>query len=164
MNAYRLLPVGASTHVHQLKPVEGTMRLHSLVIASALAIGLAVPAMAQQSMHRYVLFFKYSDQAIKAMTENPQDRGAQAAKLYEGFGAKMESIYWFPTGGEYDGLVIAQAPDEVTVEALGLMVRSTGNFTNIRDIPLMTSEEFTRAMEKAKNVKSSYTPPTATKQ
>jgi len=27
--------------------------------------------------------FKYSDTAMKAMTENPQDRGAAAAKLAE---------------------------------------------------------------------------------
>jgi hypothetical protein len=30
----------------QLKPMEGMMTLHSLMIASALAMGLAVPAMA----------------------------------------------------------------------------------------------------------------------
>ena len=58
------------------------MRLHSLMLTSALAIGLAVPAMAQQSVHRYITNFRYSDTAIKAMTENPQDRAAQIAKLY----------------------------------------------------------------------------------
>jgi uncharacterized protein with GYD domain len=146
------------------RPREGNMKLHSLIVVSALAIGLAVPAMAQQSMHRYIAFFKYSDTGIKAMTENPQDRAAAAAKLYEGFGGKMESIYWYPMGGAYDGLVIAQIPDEVTVEALGLMLRSTGNFSNLQTIPLITAEEFKAAMEKVKSVKSSYTPPTATKQ
>ena len=76
----------------------------------------------------------------------------------------MENIYWFPTGGEYDGMVIGQLPDDVTVEALGLMVRSLGNTPGFKNIPLMTSEEFKAAMEKAKSVKSAYTPPTATKQ
>ena len=76
----------------------------------------------------------------------------------------MESIYWFPTGGEYDVVVIGQFPDEVTAEAFGLTLRSTGNFANNKFLPLMTSEEFKAAKEKAKNVKSSYTPPTATKQ
>ena len=60
------------------------MTLHSLMIASALAMVLAVPAMAQSStMHRYVFFFKYSDAAVNEMTENPQDRKATLAKLYE---------------------------------------------------------------------------------
>jgi uncharacterized protein with GYD domain len=146
--------------------MERTMKLHSLMIVSALAMGFAVPAMAQSStMHRYILYFKYSDSAVKAMTENPQDRAAQAAKLYESFGGKMESIYWYPSGGEYDGFAIGQAPDDVTAEAQSLMLRSSGNFPNIKVIPLMTSEEFkTATMEKVKNVKSGYAPPTATKQ
>lgn len=48
----------------------------------------------------------------------PQDRSAQAAKLFESFGGKMENAYWFPTGGEYDGMVIVQVPDAVTEEAI----------------------------------------------
>jgi uncharacterized protein with GYD domain len=140
------------------------MKTHSLIVVSMLAIGLAMPAMAQQSMHRYASLFKYSDSAVKAMTENPQDRAAAAAKLYEAFGGKMELAYWFPTGGEYDGVIIYQVPDEVTVEAIGLAARATGNFTRAEAIPLMTTEEFKAAMEKAKDVKSGYTPPTATKQ
>jgi len=47
------------------------MKIHSLIMVSALATGLAGPAMAQQSMHRYISYFKYSDSAVKAMTENP---------------------------------------------------------------------------------------------
>jgi hypothetical protein len=44
------------------------MKAYTLVV-SALAIGSSLPAMAQQSMHRYVAFFKYSETAVKAMTE-----------------------------------------------------------------------------------------------
>ena len=73
------------------------MKAYTLVI-SALAIGLSLPAMAQQSMHRSVVFFKYADAAVKAMTETPQDRAAQAAELAERFGGKMEAAYWFPAG------------------------------------------------------------------
>ena len=116
------------------------MRLHSLMIASALAMGLAVPAMAQSStMHRYVQFFKYSDAAVKEMTENPQDRAATLAKLYESAGGKMESIYWFPTGGQYDGMVIGQFPDDVNAEAISLTVRSTGSLANSQTVAAMTA-------------------------
>jgi len=41
---------------------------------------------------------------------------------------------------------------------------AAGNFAKTQSIPLMTADEFKAAMEKAKNVKSSYTAPTATKQ
>jgi uncharacterized protein with GYD domain len=141
------------------------MKLHSLIIVSALAMGFAVPAIAQSStMHRYIGFFKYTDAAAKTMTENPQDRSAQIAKLYESFGGKLESVYFFATGGEYDGFSIGQLPDDMASEAIGLMVRSTGNFAKTTSYSLLTAEEFKAAMEKAKGVKSSYTPPTATKQ
>jgi uncharacterized protein with GYD domain len=139
------------------------MKLHSLIIASALAVGFAVPATAQ-STHRYLEFFKYTDAAVKAMTENPQDRAVQAAKLAENFGGKMEAAYWFPAGSEYDGVVIYALPDDVTAQAQGLFARATGNFAKTYSIPLITSDEFKAAMEKAKSVKSSYSPPTATKQ
>jgi uncharacterized protein with GYD domain len=140
------------------------MKMQSLIAVSALVVGLAMPAMAQQSMHRYITFFKYADAAVKAMTENPQDRSAQAAKVAESFGGKMLAAYWFPAGSEFDGMIINEYPDDVSGEALNLFVRATGNFTKIQSIPLMTAGEFKAAMERAKNVKSGYTPPTATKQ
>ena len=147
----------------QPKPRQGMMKLHSPIFASALAVGLADPAMAQ-TMHRYLEFFKYTDSAVKAITENPQDRSTQAAKLAESFGGKMEAAYWFPAGSEYDGMVIYALPDDLTQQAQGLFARATGNFAKTYSIPLVTADEFKAAMEKAKSVKSSCSPPTATKQ
>jgi uncharacterized protein with GYD domain len=140
------------------------MKIRSLVMVSALAMALAVPAMAQHSMHRYLIMFKYADNAVKAMTENPQDRSAQGAKVTESFGGKQEAFYVLPAGGEFDGVAIADFPDEVAAEGLKLFIRATGNFTKFQISPLMTAEDFKGAMEKAKDVKSGYTPPTATKQ
>jgi uncharacterized protein with GYD domain len=142
------------------------MRIHSLLIASTIATVLALPATAQQSSttHRYLLLFKYSDQAMKAMRENPQDRSAQAAKLLESLGGKMEVNYFFPLGGEYDGMIIAQMPNDAALTALGFITTPTGNFSKAQNIPLMTTDEFKGAMEKAKGTNTTYTPPTATRQ
>jgi hypothetical protein len=52
----------------------------------------------------------------------------------------------------------------VTAAGLDLFIRATGNFTKFQVSSLMTAEEFKAAMEKAKDVKYGYTPPTATKQ
>jgi hypothetical protein len=71
------------------------MKIRSLITASVLAVAFAAPAMAQQPMHRYLILFKYGDSAVKAMTENPQDRSAQGAKATESFGGKQEAIYFF---------------------------------------------------------------------
>jgi uncharacterized protein with GYD domain len=137
------------------------MNAKSLLIASAIAAGLAMPATAQQSSssHRYVTFFKYTDQAIKGMTDNPQDREAAAAKLSEALGGKLEASYFFPMGGEFDGIVITQAPSDLTVEAINLVVRSTGSFVKVQAVPVISSGEFKTLMETAKKGAASYAPP-----
>jgi uncharacterized protein with GYD domain len=142
------------------------MRIQSLLIASTITTVLALPAMAQQSttMHRYLNMFKYSDQAIKAMRENPQDRSAQAAKLYESLGGKLDAIYFFPLGGEYDGMIIGQMPNDAALTELNFIAAPTGNFSKNQVLPLMTADEFKGAMEKAKGTNTAYTPPTATRQ
>jgi uncharacterized protein with GYD domain len=63
--------------------------------------------------------------------------------LWESFGGK---IYWFATGSEYEGMVIGQLPDDLTSEALLLVVRGLGNTARIQAFPLITSEEFKAAM------------------
>jgi uncharacterized protein with GYD domain len=139
-----------------------------LCLGIIVAIGLTIPAFGQavtqsSTPHRYLILFKYSDQAMKAMRENPQDRNAQGAKLFESFGGKMEVAYFFPLGGEYDGMIIAQMPSDAALRALSFITIPTGNFSNIQNIPLMTSDEFKAAMETAKGTNTTYTPPTATR-
>ena len=81
-----------------------------------------------------LLRVKYSDTAMKAMTENPQDRGAAAAKLAEAFGGKMEAAYWFSSAGDYDGMVVWLLPNDQAAEALNIMTRASGNFSNTRTL------------------------------
>jgi uncharacterized protein with GYD domain len=121
--------------------------------------------MAQQSStpHRYLGLFKYSDQAMKAMRETPQDRSAQLAKVYESLGGKLEVIYFFPLGGEYDGMVIVQLPNDAAVTALEFIIAPTGSLTKAQVLPLMSADEFKGAMETAKGTITTYTPPTATR-
>ena len=133
-------------------------------ITATVVIGFITPAMAQQSLRPYLAYFKYSDGAIKAMTENPQDRGAAARKLAEGFGGKVDVIYW-TTSGEYDGFVVFEYPDDVTAAASVALTRASGNFQKAESIPLLNAEEFKAAMQKVKDVKATttYTAPTQTK-
>jgi uncharacterized protein with GYD domain len=138
------------------------MNAKSLLIAPAIAVGLAMPATAQQStttMHRYAGFFKYTDQAIKAMTDNPQDRAAAVTRSIEVFGGKVEAFYYFPMGGEFDGLIILQAPSDGAAEAIGLVARSTGALAKQVVVPIIASGEFKTLMETAKQGAASYAPP-----
>ena len=126
-------------------------------------MGFVAPAMSQELRH-YIGYFKYSDAAIKAMSENPQDREAAARKLAETFGGKVDAIY-FMAAGEYDGFVIWEWPDDVTAAASTALARSSGNFQKNETIPLMNAAEFKATMQKVKDVKATtaYTAPTQTK-
>jgi uncharacterized protein with GYD domain len=137
------------------------MNAKSFLVASVIGVGLIVPATAQQSttMHRYAGFFKYTDQAIKGMLDNPQDRAAAISKLNEAFGAKLEALYFFPMGGEFDAFVILQAPGDSAIEAIGLVARSGGAIARQVVVPIIASGEFKTLMETAKQGAASYAPP-----
>ena len=99
------------------------------------------------------------------MTENPtDDRAAAARKLVEGFGGKLDAIYW-TLSGEYDGFFVAEFPDDITAMASVALVRSTLNFQREVTMPILNDEEFKAAMQKAKDVRATtaYTVPTQTK-
>ena len=141
------------------------MRSHSrALIAAALVIGLAAPVMAQQPMRHYLQYVKYSDAAIKAMTDNPTDREAAARNLAEGFGGKLDVIYWTPSD-EYDGFIVYEFPDGITATATVALARSTLNFQRKRNYAYSDWEEFEAEMQKVKDVKATtaYTVPAQTK-
>jgi uncharacterized protein with GYD domain len=139
------------------------MRIYSLLIASAITTALALPAMAQQSttQHRYAAFYKYTDQMIKELIDHPQerDRGAAISKLFETYGVKIEAGYIFPMGGEFDGLLIVQAPNDTAIEAIQLVTRSGGTAVRSVVVPVVAANEFRTLMEAAKQGAASYAPP-----
>ena len=137
------------------------MRIHPLLIASAIATVLALPATAQESttMHRYASFFKYTDQAIKAMLDKPEDRAAALSKAAEASGAKIEAIYFFPMGGEFDGMIIQQVPSDAAAEVGGFMARAAGAVAKTVTVPVILSSEFKTLMETAKQGAASYAAP-----
>jgi uncharacterized protein with GYD domain len=143
---------------------EETMMLRTLITVTALTAVLSGTALSQPqgNLHRYVSFFKYSSAAIKAMTETPQDRSVGVRKLAEGVGGKVDNIYFLPLGGEYDGFVIWDLPDDLAAGATYMTTQATGNFDRLQVLPLMNAEQFKAVMEKAKQIKGGYSPPSAT--
>jgi uncharacterized protein with GYD domain len=137
------------------------MKTKSFLLALAVAIGSTLPAMAQQSstLHRYVTHFKFTDQAIKSLTDNPQDRTAAVNKTAEQFGGKLEALYLFPFSTEFDGIAIMQAPSEAAMEEINLVIRSSGSFARLQVTTALTPPEFKTLLEGAKQGVTSYAPP-----
>jgi uncharacterized protein with GYD domain len=140
------------------------MRLHSMIMASAVAFSLVIPASAQQATapHLYMFQFKAAPNTAKAYIENPQDRTAPNRKLAEGFGGKLIGYYLYPPG-EFDGMSIVELPDEMTARAVAMTVWATGTVEKLNLVPLITAEEWKGVMEKAKQNKGVYVPPTEAK-
>jgi uncharacterized protein with GYD domain len=89
----------------------------------------------------------YTADAKTALAAKPQDRQQGVAALIERLEGKLESLYFCV--GEYDVMVIFEAPDTVTAVAASLAAASPGHLAKVLTTPLLTNDEMMRAMEKA---------------
>ena len=101
-------------------------------------------------MPLYLGRFKYSAEAIKAMIENPHDRGAVAAEAAESLGCKLHGIWW--AFGEHDGVFLLEAPDNVAVVALAMAVGASGQVST-ETTALLDMSEAQDAMRRAATAK-----------
>lgn len=108
-------------------------------------------------MAKFAVFFRFKGETIKAMMEQPSDRAAVVSKLCEAAGARMESYYVM--FGDWDGIVIVEAPDSRTAAAVSLAVSSTGAFAQLATHELLDASEFADAVQRGKGL--TYTPPGA---
>jgi uncharacterized protein with GYD domain len=105
----------------------------------------------------YMTQWTYKEREIKALVSHPQRRIDAARKLFESFGGKLH--HFFFAFGEYDGLLIAEMPDNEAMTACLMTVVGAGGVGSIKTIVLLTPEEAERAMTRASSVTSGYTPP-----
>ena len=77
-------------------------------------------------MPTYVMLANFTDQGIRNIKDSPKraDAFKNSAKKA---GATVKEVFW--TLGQYDVVAIVEAPDDVTMTALGL---ATGKLGNVR--------------------------------
>jgi uncharacterized protein with GYD domain len=68
-----------------------------------------------QAIPLYMSRFAYTSEAWAALAQNPEDRSEPIRGLLEAMGGRLISYY--NSFGEYDGVVILEAPDEGTAAA-----------------------------------------------
>ena len=100
-------------------------------------------------MSVYMTQFAYTAEAWKSLVKKPEDRAAVLAKHAEGLGGRVLSFYYCM--GEYDGVVIFQAPDEVTAASILFTTISPGHLKATKTTALLTVEDTMQAMNKAKS-------------
>jgi len=75
-------------------------------------------------MPMYVTLIRYTEQGIKTFKDLPS-RLAETRKAGEAVGAKLVAFYL--TMGQYDAVVVSEAPDDETVATLALAAGGRGN-------------------------------------
>jgi uncharacterized protein with GYD domain len=98
-------------------------------------------------MSLYMTQFAYTTEAWAALVKNPQDRSVALKAGIEKLGGRMLNFYY--CFGEYDGVVISEAPDEVTVTSAVLAVVVAGHIKAIKTTVLLSVEDAMKAMSKA---------------
>ena len=75
-------------------------------------------------MASYVMLFQFTGQGIQTVKDTTK-RAAALSDLAGKFGAKLTDTLW--TLGQYDGVIVAEAPNDEAVAAFALSVASLGN-------------------------------------
>jgi uncharacterized protein with GYD domain len=75
-------------------------------------------------MPTYVSLLRYTDQGIRNIKESPTRLDA-AKKAFQGAGAELKQFFLLM--GEYDILLISEAPNDETVGKIALSLGSLGN-------------------------------------
>jgi uncharacterized protein with GYD domain len=75
-------------------------------------------------MATYIMLVNFTDQGMRNVKDTTKraDAVKEAAKK---FGANMKETYW--TMGQYDMVVVVDAPDDASASAFSLAVGSAGN-------------------------------------
>lgn len=94
-------------------------------------------------MPTYVLLTKFTQQGIENVHESP-DRTEDAKALVESIGGTWTEF--FVTMGRYDGLVIADFPDDATAAQAVLALASSGSVTT-ETLRAFTLDEFRDIVE-----------------
>lgn len=108
-------------------------------------------------MQDYLIQISYTPEAVARLVKNPENREEVARFLMEKLGGKLKG-FWV-SFGEYDLVEIATLPDNVSAEALTMVLLAGGAVKMVRTTPLMLVNEGMEAMEKAAKLELEYRPP-----
>ncbi len=98
-------------------------------------------------MSLYLIQAAYSQEALRAMTQNPQDRTNALRGPIESLGGKILNL--FLSFGDYDVVLLLEMPNNVAAAAIALAVGAGGSCRSIKTTPLLTVAEGIEALKQA---------------
>ncbi len=106
-------------------------------------------------MPHYMTQASYTAETWKLLVQNPQQRTEYLGNLLKAEGGRLISLYY--AFGEYDIVLIAEAPDNVTMASVVIAVAAGGAARSIKTTALMTADEGFDAITRAQKI--AYSPP-----
>jgi uncharacterized protein with GYD domain len=97
-----------------------------------------------------MVHFAYTSQAWAALAKKPEDRSEPVSALAQKFGGRLIDLYYH--FGDYDGVVILEAPDDSTALAWVIAVHAPGHLKTTKTTRLFTVAETMESMRKAGTV------------
>lgn len=95
----------------------------------------------------YMLQAAYTPESWAKLTRNPQERTQVIREGLQKLNCKLVDFYF--TFGEYDTLVIFEAPDETAAAAFPISLAAAGAFKALKTTVLVKPERAGEAMRKA---------------
>jgi uncharacterized protein with GYD domain len=109
-------------------------------------------------MPMFMYQIAYTSEAWAAQLKNPQNRAENVSRaMCEAIGAKLVGAWY--TFGEYDAMVIVDAPSVEGMAAVALAISASGAAKASMTSALMTGAEGVAAMTQAATLTKSYKPP-----
>ena len=105
----------------------------------------------------YMYQLAYTPESIAAQIKNPQDRIESAARpLVEAIGGKILAGGF--SFGDYDLVIVFEAPDDESVASLILAVVAGGAIKAGKTTKLISGSEWVNALKKASSLSETYRP------
>ena len=105
-------------------------------------------------MASYLVQVSYSQEALAALIEKPQNRTPVVKRAIENLGGTLNGSWM--SFGDYDLVMLVEMPNNVSAAALALAAAAGGSLRSIKTTPLLTIDQALAALKKAS--KSGYTP------
>ena len=99
-------------------------------------------------MPTFMSQFSYDIETWKQLANSPEDRRDAIEPLLESLGARLIGVWY--AFGDYDGVVIFEAPDGMTAAAAVIAAISPGHVKTVKTTPLLTVDEMQAALGKTK--------------
>jgi uncharacterized protein with GYD domain len=107
-------------------------------------------------MPLYLYQAAYTAESLAAQIKDPKDRIEVVRPVFEKIGGKIVAAgYPF---GEYDVLVIYEAPNDTAAASLALAVAAAGAVKSAKTTRLLSGQEWIAALKQAQTVSPTYKP------